>query len=157
MRVSEIMSTPVRTIEANETAATAWERMRLYRTRHLIVTGAEGRVVGVLAASDLGGKQGESVRARRRVADLMTEKVVPAQLDTTVREAANLMRGHVINCLPVFDGHRLKGVVTALDLLELIGRGAERPMTTAVRRVMKNRGVSPPQAKAGGRAARSSR
>jgi CBS domain-containing protein len=103
-------------------------------------------VSGVISASDLGGNHGEILRAKRRVGDLMTEKVVPAQLDTTVREAANLMRGHMINCLPVFDGHRLKGIVTALDLLELIGRGADRPMTTATRRVLKDRGAEPHQA-----------
>ena len=56
MRVSDIMSAPVYTIEANETAAAAWETMFFCRTRHLVVTDAEGRVVGVISASDLGGK-----------------------------------------------------------------------------------------------------
>jgi CBS domain-containing protein len=157
MRVSEIMSTPVRTVGPNDTAAAAWEQMRLHRTRHLVVTGAEGQVSGVISASDLGGNHGEILRAKRRVGDLMTEKVVPAQLDTTVREAANLMRGHMINCLPVFDGYWLKGIVTTLDLLELIGRGAERPMTTATRRVLKDRGAAPHQAIVRSRSKRASR
>ena len=90
MRVSDIMSAPVYTIEANETAAAAWETMFFCRTRHLVVTDAEGRVVGVVSASDLGGKNGESLRARRRVRDLMTEKVVTTTPETTVRE------GHVL-------------------------------------------------------------
>ncbi len=129
MRLSEIMSKPVHTIGAAEPASAAWESMRLYGTHHLVVSGNEGDVIGVITEGDLGGKNGEIVRARRRVSDLMTEKVVEAQPDTTVRQAANLMRGRAVSCLPVFDRqHHLKGIVTVVDLLELLGRGAERPV-----------------------------
>ena len=148
MRVSEIMNAPVRTIGAEESATAAWEQMRLYRMRHLVVQGGEGRIIGVISASDLGGSHGELLRARRRVSDLMTEKLVVARPETTVREAANLMRGHGVNCLPVFDSrNHLKGIVTVIDLLELLGRGAERPMSVAVRAVMKSRGAVPQQAR----------
>lgn len=147
MRVNEIMSTPVYRIGVDDTATTAWETMRFRRTRHLVVHDAEGHVVGVISASDLGGKNGELVRADRRVRDLMTEKLVTAHPDTTVREAANLMRGHSVNCLPVFKGHdHLTGIVTVVDLLELIGRGTERPAKTAERAMLKDRGVVPRQA-----------
>jgi Mg/Co/Ni transporter MgtE len=111
MRVSDIMSTPVHTIGANEPATAAWEAMRLHRIRHLVVADSDGRVVGVVSTSDLGGRQGERLRARKRVGDLMLEKVVAAQPETTVREAANLMRGHGVNCLLVFDARdHLKGI-----------------------------------------------
>ena len=149
MRVSDIMSTPVFTIGADESAPAAWQKMRFRRTRHLVVTDAEGRVTGLISASDLGGKLGEAVRATYRVRDLMTEKLVVVRPDTTVREAANLMRGHNINCLPVFNGHdRLKGIVTVIDLWELLGRGVERPTKATARPVLKERGVVPRQAMA---------
>jgi CBS domain-containing protein len=158
MRVSEIMSAPVHTIAADEPAMAAWEAMRLHRTRHLIVSGEEGRVIGAISASDLGGEHGEVVRTRRRVSDLMTEKLVVAKLETTVREAANLMRGHGVNCLPVFDGRgRLKGIVTVVDLLELIGHGTERPTKAAPRAVLKSRGVVPRQAAVQNRSRRAAR
>ena len=129
MRLSEIMSKPVHTIGAAEPAIAAWESMRLHGTHHLVVAGSEGHVIGVITAGDLGGKNGDVVRARRRVSDLMTEKVVVARPDMTVRQAANLMRGHAVGCLPVFDERdHLKGIVTVVDLLELLGRGAERPV-----------------------------
>lgn len=147
MRVTEIMTAPVYTIGAEETATTAWETMRFRRTHHLVVKDGEGHVVGIVSASDLGGKNGEPIRARRRVRELMTEKLVAATPQTTVREAANLMRGHGVNCLPVFNGRdRLKGIVTVVDLLELIGRGMERPTKAVERVVLKNRGVVPRQA-----------
>jgi CBS domain-containing protein len=146
MRINEIMTVPVYTIGQDEAAATAWETMRFRRTRHLVVNDAKGYVVGVVSASDLGGKNGGPLRARRVVRELMTAKLVTVNPETTVREAANLMRGHNVNCLPVFNGsHRLKGIVTVTDLLELIGRGTERPVKSVERRVLKDRGVVPRQ------------
>jgi acetoin utilization protein AcuB len=155
MRVSDVMSTPVRTISVDQSADEAWEAMRLHGTHHLVVTDGDGRVAGVVSDTDLGGKNGEPIRSGRTVRDLMTEKVVTATPDTTVREAANLMRGHGIDCLPVLDGSRVKGVVTSLDLLELIGRGAERPVAKPERRVLKNRGQLPETKNASKRAASS--
>jgi len=159
MRVKDVMSTPVYTIGADEPASAAWETMRFRQTRHLVVTGgAERHVVGVISASDLGGKHGDAVRVRRRVGELMTEKLVAVQPETTIREAANLMRGHSVNCLPVFNGRdRLKGIVTAVDLLELIGRGTEKPVSVAPRPVLKSRGVVPRQAIARSRTRRAAR
>lgn len=158
MRVSDIMSAPVHTVGVEEAATAAWQMMRFHRTHHLVVTGGEGRVVGVISAGDLGGRHGEPIRARRRVRDLMTEKLVAVEPDTTVREAANLMRGHAVNCLPVFNGNsRLKGIVTVVDLLELIGRGTERPVAAAARPVLKNRGVVPRQATVRNRTKRTTR
>jgi len=40
----------------------------------------------------------------------------------------------------------LKGLVTVVDLLELIGRGTERPVKTVERKVLKDRGVVTRQA-----------
>jgi CBS domain-containing protein len=143
MRVGEVMNTPVHTIGASQDASVAWEQMQLHRIRHLVVIDRESRATGILSASDVGDRHGESVRAGRRVADLMTEKLVVATPETTIREAANLMRGHGVNCLPVFEGGKLAGIVTALDLLELIGRGAARPVATAERRILKDRNRGP--------------
>jgi CBS domain-containing protein len=157
MRVGEVMTPTVYTVGASEPAAAAWELMRLHRVRHLVVTDKEGRVSGILSASDLGDRHGESLRDGRSVADLMTEKVVAATPATTVREAANLMRGHAVNCLPVFKGEKLQGIVTTLDLLSLIGRGAERPVAKTKRWVLKDRGVQPTGLKAAKRAPRARR
>jgi acetoin utilization protein AcuB len=145
MRVIDVMSTPVHTVPASETATTAWELMRLRDTRHLVVEDAGHHVVGVLSASDLGGKSGASVRAAALVSDLMTEKVVVAHPETTVREAANMMRGHLVHCLPVVKGDKLMGIVTVIDLLELLGRGAERPTPLGTRAVLRSRGEKPQQ------------
>jgi acetoin utilization protein AcuB len=140
MRLKDIMESPVSTIRADEPAQQAWERMHLHRIRHLVVT--EGRqIVGVISARDLGGRASDRARDGRSVADLMTRTgVVVATPRTTVRQAANLMRGRSIGCLPVVEGDHLSGIVTVTDLLELIGKGAERPVSKPQRWTMAGRG-----------------
>jgi CBS domain-containing protein len=96
--------------------------MRTKRIHHLVVT-AMGRVLGVVSERDLGGPRGYALRSGRRVVDLMSRQPMVASPATTLREAAQLMRGRGVGCLPVFDGKKLVGIVTTSDLLELIARG----------------------------------
>jgi CBS domain-containing protein/ribosome-associated translation inhibitor RaiA len=126
MRLRDLMSTRVVTIESSETANAAWSRMRQHRIRHLVVTD-NGDLVGVISERDLGGSGGEAIRRGRTVADLMNSRVVTASPTTTLREAANLMRGRLIGSLPVVENDRLVGIVTATDVLDALGRGTSRP------------------------------
>jgi CBS domain-containing protein len=128
------MSKGVVTVPADMAAETAWERMRTQGVRHLIVTrGAD--VVGLISERDAGGRRGKAVREGRRVEDLMTFRPVTVAPETPVRRAANLMRGRSIGSLVVTDAKgRLVGILTVADLLELLGRGVERPVV-ATRRV----------------------
>jgi acetoin utilization protein AcuB len=125
VRIAEIMTRQVRAVAPELPADEAWELMRQNRIRHLVVL-SNGYVVGVLSERDAGGKRGASLRAQSHVADLMTAHVATIESDATVRKAANLMRGRTIGCLPVIDGPKLVGIVTASDLLELVGRGHAR-------------------------------
>lgn len=126
MRVAEVMTRDVQTVSPGTPAAEAWELMRRKGIHHLVVmSGSE--VMGVLSDRDAGGRRGASVRARSNVAGLMTTSVVTTDPDATIRRIANVMRGRTIGCVPVIDGKRLVGIVTAADLLELLGRGIDRP------------------------------
>ncbi len=139
MRLETVMNRNVETVSPREPAEDAWRRMRGSRIRHLVVVDG-GRVAGVVSDRDLGGSHGAAVRGQRTVAELMTPQLVSAKPTTTVRQAANLLRGHVVGCLPVFDGGKLAGIVTVSDLLDLIGRGAERPVPKSKRWTLKHRG-----------------
>ena len=57
----------------------------------------------------------------------MTPKVVTVDANATVRQIANVMRGRSIGCVVVTERDRTVGLITISDLLELIGRGSERP------------------------------
>jgi CBS domain-containing protein len=127
MRVQDVMTTNVRTVSPVESAEAAWNQMSLYGIHHLVVMDGSD-VAGVLSARDLGGDRGESLRKGKNVSELMNDGVLSAKPETTLRQAANLMRGRAIGSLPVLEDGKLKGIVTVSDLLELIGRGTDKPM-----------------------------
>jgi CBS domain-containing protein len=147
MRVAEFMTRRVETVEERVPAPEAAERMRSSRMRHLVVV--RGREIrGVVSDRDVVGAED------RTVGDLMVEDPVLASPDDTLRRAANLLRGRRVGCLPVVDGRgRLVGIVTTTDILDLVGRGAERPVAEATRRDLAKRGPRRGP-KAGGRRAR---
>lgn len=126
MRLEEVMSTDVETVKPDESAEVAWNRMRVRRVHHLVVLDRK-RVVGIISDRDLGGSKGAQLRKGHTVEELMTPNAAIAKPTTTLRQAANLMRGRSIGCLPVLKGDKLVGMVTVTDLLETMGRGRLRP------------------------------
>ena len=138
MRVQDVMTRRVSTVSAAATAADAWELMRTKRIHHLVVT--EGReIVGVISDRDMGGRRGAAVRDKRLVSELMTARVVTVEPQAPVRKAANLLRGRSIGCLVITDRDRIAGIITTADLLELIGRGVDRPIAVSARRTINHR------------------
>jgi acetoin utilization protein AcuB len=119
------MTEGVKAIAPTDTAEEAWSLMRLHGIHHLVVTKANP-VVGVLSDRDAGGRRGAAVRKNTAAADLMTAPNVMVEPTTTVRQAANVMRGRSIGCLVVAESDRVIGIVTVSDLLELVGRGLDR-------------------------------
>ena len=138
MRVQDVMTEGVQTISPASAAEDAWNLMRTRRIHHLVVSRGS-RIVGVLSDRDAGGRHGAPVRQNRLVADLMTAPAVTVPPGTTVRKAANLMRGRSIGCLVVADAGRVIGIVTVADLLELVGRGLDRPAATSKRWTLRHR------------------
>ncbi|HET9794429.1 MAG TPA: CBS domain-containing protein [Thermoanaerobaculia bacterium] len=138
MRLKEIMKRDVVTLGTEAAEDEAREQMRRNRIHHIVVTrGAD--VVGIVSDRDLETFE-PGTRIARTVGDLMTPSVATATSTTTIREAANLMRGRTIGCLPVIEKGRLAGIVTTSDLLTLLGKGSERPVNQTKRWIMKGRG-----------------
>jgi CBS domain-containing protein len=125
MRVQDVMTEQVYKVSPETTAEAAWNIMSMRRIHHLVVT-QDGHVVGLLSARDFDHVKTRSARERTTVADLMTPKVVTASPATSIRRAANMLRGRATDCLVVNEGGRIVGIVTAADLLDLIDRGLER-------------------------------
>jgi len=119
------MSVDVITIGPHESAAAARSTMRQHHVRHLVVVD-DGRVVGIVSERDI-GRAAETSFGESTVQELMITDVVSAMPDTTLRQAANLMRGHKIGSLLVVENQKLVGVVTTTDVLDQLGRGATRP------------------------------
>src|SRR5579884_3482670 len=100
MRLRSIMNDRVWTVTEDILAEEAWHLMNLYEIHHLVVLRGK-EVVGILSERDLGGKRGEKICEGHIVSDLMSTGIVSAHPDMLLRDAANLMRGHGIGCLPV--------------------------------------------------------
>lgn len=124
MRVQDVMTEGVKTIAPTSTAEDAWNLMQLHHVHHLVVTDVSG-VIGVLSERDAGGRRGPDHGSRHTVSDLMTTPAITVEPETTVREAANKLRGLSIGCLVVVESGHAVGIVTVSDLLELLGRGIE--------------------------------
>lgn len=136
MRVQDIMTRKVETIAAAEPVGAALERMKQKKIRHLVVL-RKGELAGIVSDGDIRAlAPGEHLS----VEEVMTSPAISATSDMTIRKAANLLRGRSIGCLPVIDGDDLVGIVTTTDLLERIGRGAERSITRGKRWTLKGRG-----------------
>lgn len=128
MRLSEFMSEEVETVAPGATIREARELLRRQQVRHLVVV-EEGTIAGVVTQHDL-----RRAPATAQVREVMSAPAVTATPLTTVRRAANLMRGNHLSCLPVVDERgRLAGMVTASDLLDLIGKGGQREQVDAAR------------------------
>lgn len=112
--------------------------MRTRGIHHLVVTEG-GRIAGILSDRDAGGRHGAAVRQARAVGELMTHRAVTVAPDTPLRRAANLMRGRSIGSVIVVRDGRVVGIVTTADLLDLLGRGAERPVAATTRWTLKHR------------------
>jgi acetoin utilization protein AcuB len=125
MRVRDMMNERVQMISPATPAEEAWNLMRTKHLHHLVV--AKGsRILGILSDRDAGVHQGAQKTPDRVVADLMTVPVIAVTPTTTVRKAAQLMRGRTIGCLVVTDEGRVAGVITICDLLEQVERGCNR-------------------------------
>jgi acetoin utilization protein AcuB len=135
MRLDQIMSTPVKTIDSGASAAESREVMQRAHIQHLVVL--RGRqIAGVLCNHDLRGAQPGSTAE-----DLMSSPPVTSTGTAEVRDAARLLRRRDIGCLPVMDGrHHLAGIVTTSDLLGLLGKGAVRVQPRTKKWVLSKRG-----------------
>lgn len=121
MRVTDVMSTDVRTVEGGELIPRARAMMADARVHHLVVL-HDGHVVGLVSADQLELGQAEGVR---RVEDVMCRHLRCAMPDTTLPEAVTLLRGQRSRALPIVNRDRVVGIVTASDLLDVIARGGD--------------------------------
>jgi len=123
MRLLDIMSRNVKTITSDESADEAFSQMKAGKFHHLVVVDDRKHVVGVVSDRDLGGRGGAAARRNQTVADVMTAEPATAGPEMTVREAANLLRGRSIGCLPIVEKNRVVGIITTTDMLAIIGHG----------------------------------
>ncbi len=119
MRVSRVMTSPVSTIDPATELVVARELMSASSFHHLVVAQG-GTTLGVISDRDVSRNRPKLFDDVWRVRDAMTEGVVTVAPDSSIAEAARLMRERNIHCLVVMKGTDLVGIVTATDLLKVL-------------------------------------
>lgn len=127
-QVRRWMSRELKTVRPDAPLVDAFERMREHRIRHLPVV--EGKkLVGILSDRDVREfyphrehlRSGQSVFSERlmstQVSEVMARQPHTVHSSTRLREVAELLCRKKIGALPVVDGQRLVGIITAEDVL----------------------------------------
>jgi CBS domain-containing membrane protein len=128
--VRDIMTKEVTTLERNDSLQLVKDIMTLGRVRHFPVID-DGKLVGVVSQRDLykaslGSVMKYGEKAQRAflegiaVKEVMSEPPITVAPHTSVQDAARLMMGKKIGCLPVLEGAELVGLVTETDMLKLV-------------------------------------
>jgi CBS domain-containing protein len=133
--VAQVMTKQVRCVSPQYGVEKVAAAIKALQARHLMVTGDDGNLCGVISRSDLLERTGKTA------ADIMTSPVIHIEPQTTLSVAAKLMVDHVIDCLPITEQGIIKGIITATDLM-MAFQGALQVVSQAV-----EAGMSPPREK----------
>jgi CBS domain-containing protein len=133
LRVRDVMTAEVTTLQRNDKLTLADDIMRLGRIRHLPVIDEDGRLAGIVSQRDLfrgalAKALGYGERAQRQLMDtlvvkeLMTSDVITTTPDTLLADAARVLVERKIGCLPVVEAGRLVGIITESDFVARVAR-----------------------------------
>jgi CBS domain-containing protein len=121
--VEQFMTTDLFTVRPDDLVDFAASVMSWKHIRHLPVEDDQGSLIGVVSHRDLLRLLAEGVNTEKRahitVREVMKENPITITRKTPTVEAIDLMQSHNIGCLPVVDGGRLVGVITAHDFLSM--------------------------------------
>jgi len=128
MNINQIMTRVTITIGMDDDVRRVRDLFEEYGFHHLLVV-EKRRLVGVISDRDLlrsvspfigklSERSQDMATLNRRVHQIMTRKPVTISSEMKVEDAAEVMLGHRVSCLPVVteDGHAV-GIVTWRDLL----------------------------------------
>jgi CBS domain-containing protein len=122
MLVKDVMSNPVITVDENASINHVAELMDKHELGCIIVTGKDGKPIGIITERDLVTRilakniKPESVRAK----DVMTSPLITIEPDETINEAARKMNRLNIRRLGVTYKGQLVGLISSKDILSVM-------------------------------------
>lgn len=128
VKVSEVMSAPVITVESNWSIEQAWLLIKTQQIKHLPVLQGE-RLIGICSQDDLLArliltKEGELEGVKpERIADVMHTQVVTTVPETDIRRVAQVLDEYGIGALLVMSAQDvILGIVTKGDLIHRLAQ-----------------------------------
>lgn len=120
--VSEVMSSPVRTIHEHESVRSLTFRFESEKIRHMLVVDDYGTRIGIVSQSDIINNQGvEFFVQMRQVGSVMKRSPLTIDGDLPVNEGVRMMAKFKQDCMVVeYRGQR--GILTETDVLRLVGQ-----------------------------------
>lgn len=120
--IADLMTTKIVTAAPETTLLEAIDVFVQHGFRHLLIADDQQRLAGVLSDRDALRHMARGNDPRTAtVGDVMKREAIVVHPETRVTDAADLLRAHRINCLPVIDARRkLVGIVTTTDLLNTL-------------------------------------
>jgi len=117
MKIHTLMVSDPITISAHASISDAIELMKINSIRHLPVVDEDNSLKGFLTLADL--KQGliPSMLGDLNLQDLMIKEPITVRPEDDVEIAAQLIYKHKIGGMPVTEGGKLVGIITATDIL----------------------------------------
>jgi CBS domain-containing protein len=146
MKVQEYLAALNRVIITCRPEDTVETASTLLATNHIgamPVRDADGRIVGMFSERDIVrafSQRGLEV-GRLRVADLMATRLIACAPEDTMVTARKLMKANRIRHLLVMDEHRLAGLLSISDVLEVILRDTDMEMHVLRDHVIAVRGM----------------
>lgn len=127
VKVADFMTSPIITMPQRsiEDIFAALFLFRRYQIRHLPLVDEKGELIGVISHESIRHILRPANLLRfRRVADVMTTKVIHAPLETSILQLAQLMAEYRVSCVVITqpdneDNQRPVGIVTERDILQL--------------------------------------
>ena len=126
--VKDIMKTNVISIDSSMTVKDAACMMDDANVGCIIIT--KGNVPsGILTERDFVKRITAKNKAlSTHVSEVMSSPLVMIESEETVWEAAEMMKQNGIHKLPVQEGHKLIGIITTTDLIEICSLGSDSNM-----------------------------
>jgi CBS domain-containing protein len=116
--VSETMTAPVMTVEADEPLSEVAWAMERKGIKSLAVIDADCRPVGILTSTDFLRMAAEDDSpSAATVGDYMTTDVATTAPDTPVEAVAERLLEEGFNHMPVVDGGEVVGILSTTDIL----------------------------------------
>jgi CBS domain-containing protein/gamma-glutamylcysteine synthetase len=130
LKVEEFMATDLFTVQREDLIKLVAEIMNWRRIRYMPVENPKGELVGLVSSRMLLRHFARLNKLNTddltTVKDLMIEKPITVNPDTTIMDAMKMMQDNKIGCLPVVKGKELVGIITEMDFLRITSRLMER-------------------------------